>query len=157
VAEEYTGDAYRLIEESLKTARADLDDAQEHLSGLESNWRGNEGALEDATRCVQVCLGKVTTLDGLLKSAVIVDQQESYDAVAVGAHVRVQRDDRDDEVTYFINGVHNRVVEAMPDGSIAMSTMTAVGKALMGHKDGETIVVHPNNWSTVNITILKVW
>ena len=78
--------------------------------------------------------GRIQELEYLLSNAVIVEENDGpYDIVAVGAQVTVQEADYPEE-TYLLVGAK----EADPrNGKI--SNESPIGKALIGHKEGETI------------------
>jgi transcription elongation factor GreA len=84
--------------------------------------------------------GRILELEYILSNAIIVEEQSGKrDLAEVGARVTVQEED-EDPVTYLLVGAK----EAAPrEGKI--SNESPIGKALIGHKAGDSVnVVTPN-------------
>lgn len=79
--------------------------------------------------------GRIQELEAMLKNAKIVEKQHSSSVVGIGSTVTV--DIEGDEIIYEIVGPtesdmeHNRISSESP-----------VGRALLGHKKGDTITVN---------------
>ena len=72
------------------------------------------------------------TLEQMIKNAQLIDEKSKHDIVEVGSHITVEADGRKEQ--YLIVGS----AEASPaDGKI--SNESPVGRALQGHKAGETV------------------
>ena len=71
------------------------------------------------------------TLEQTIKNAVVIDEKSKHEIVEVGSHVTVEADGHKEK--YIIVGS----AEAAPaEGRI--SNESPVGRALMGHRTGET-------------------
>lgn len=78
---------------------------------------------------------RIAHIEGMLKNVKIIDDDEvSTDAVSVGTRVRVLDIEFNEEIEYQIVGS----TEADPDSN-RISDESPVGKALIGHKVGETV------------------
>lgn len=72
------------------------------------------------------------TLEQTIKNAVVIDEKSRHDSVEIGSHVTVEADGHKEK--YVIVGS----AEAAPaEGKI--SNESPVGRALMGHRAGETV------------------
>jgi transcription elongation factor GreA len=87
--------------------------------------------------------GQIQEIEAILKTSEVIEEQASYDEVALGAKVTIQEEGYPPE-TYHLVGRK----EANPrNGKI--SHESPIGKALVGHKVGDVVKVHlPNNNST---------
>ena len=89
---------------------------------------------EDAKNQQAFIEGRIQSLSSLIKNAIIIDEKHSTTQVQIGSTVVVESDDGRE--TYTIVGS----TEASPtDGKI--SNESPVGRALLGHKKGEKVVV----------------
>lgn len=80
---------------------------------------------------------RISELEEMLKTAVVIsDDQIRTDVVNVGTTVRIYNEKWDEEVTYTIVGS----TEAAPLQN-KISDQSPIGKAIIGHKVGETVVV----------------
>ena len=92
---------------------------------------------------------RIVELEEMLKNIVVVSEITT-DAVSVGSKVRVYNEKWDEEIEYAIVGsteadpLHNKISDLSP-----------VGKAILGHKAGETVVVETPQ-GHVNIKILEI-
>lgn len=97
---------------------------------------------------------KIKKLDDYINNAEIVDSsKDSVDksVVNVGSTVKVLDTEYDEEDTFLIVGS----TEANSrEGKI--SNESPVGQALLGHKEGDTVVVDLPNGGTVSYKVLKV-
>jgi len=88
--------------------------------------------LEQAKNDQAFLEGRIMTLEQMIKNAQIIDENEKHDLVEVGSHVTVEADGRKENYTIVGSA------EASPtDGKI--SNESPVGRALLGHKTGETV------------------
>lgn len=94
--------------------------------------------------------GRIQELEYILSNAVIVEEGNARkDVVSVGAHVTVQEDTYDPEIFYIVGAK-----EADPrNGKI--SHESPFGRALMGHKAGETVEAETPGGKT-RLKILKI-
>ncbi len=100
---------------------------------------------EDAKNQQAFIEGRIQSLSSLIKNAIIIDEKHSTTQVQIGSTVVVESEDGRE--TYTIVGS----AEASPtDGKI--SNESPVGRALLGHKKGEKVVVSvPAGASTYKI------
>ena len=93
--------------------------------------------------------GRIRELEGVLANVKVIQNNGPVEEVQVGAKVTIQEEGLDPE-TYIIVGA----VEANP-GNGKVSNESPLGKALMGHKEGDDVTVQaPNGAFTVKV--LKV-
>jgi transcription elongation factor GreA len=97
-----------------------------------------ENAEYDAAKNEQAMLeARIAKLEERLASARVIEKREiSKDVVSVGSKVRLRDLDAKQTVEYRIVGS----AEANP-AELKLSNESPVGKAIMGHKKGETIEV----------------
>ena len=88
---------------------------------------------EEAKRQQAFLEGRIRTVEGLLKSAVLIDASGNKDEVSLGTRVTVQEAGYDPE-TYTIVGS----AEANP-GQGRISNESPLGKALMGRRPGDRV------------------
>jgi len=120
-----------------------IHDAKEH-GDLSEN-----AEYEDAKNEQAFVEGRIQTLEALIKNATLIDEHHSTDFVQIGSTVRVKSDDGTD--SYTIVGS----AEADPaQGKI--SNESPVGRALLGRKKGDRIVVQvpagDDTYTIVSIT-----
>jgi transcription elongation factor GreA len=88
--------------------------------------------LEQAKNDQAFLEGRIMTLEQMIKNAQLIDEKARHDLVEVGSKVTVESDGRKEQ--YVIVGS----AEASPaNGKI--SNESPVGRALMGHRPGETV------------------
>jgi transcription elongation factor GreA len=105
-----------------------IHDAKEH-GDLSEN-----AEYEDAKNEQAFVEGRIQTLESMIKTATLIDENTSTDHVQIGSTVRVTGEDG--EETFTIVGS----AEAKPsDGRI--SNESPVGRALLGRKKGDKVVV----------------
>lgn len=105
-----------------------IHDAKEH-GDLSEN-----AEYEDAKNEQAFVEGRIQTLEGMIKNAQLIDENTSTDHVQIGSTVKVQGDEGTE--TFLIVGS----AEAKPaDGRI--SNESPVGRALLGRRKGDKIVV----------------
>src|SRR4029077_16645235 len=92
--------------------------------------------------------GRIITLEQMIKNAQIIDENEKHDLVEVGSHVTVEADGRKEKYTIVGSA------EASPlEGKI--SNESPVGRALQGHKAGETVKMSVP-WGMIEMKILTI-
>jgi len=121
---------------------ARIHDAKEH-GDLSENAEYEEAKNEQA-----FVEGRIQTLEAMLKSAVIIENSGT-EHVALGSTVIVES--IDGEETFSIVGS----AEARP-ADAKISNESPVGRALLGRKAGESVVVKLPNGSDVNYTIKSI-
>ena len=90
--------------------------------------------LEQAKNDQAFLEGRILTLEQIVKNAVLIEQDGHHDVVEIGSQVTIEADG--ETVQYVIVGS----AEAAPaQGRI--SNESPVGKALLGHKSGDTVQV----------------
>ena len=113
----------------------------ERIAEARSHGDLSENAEYDAARNEQAANElEIAELDYKIKNAVILEENNDKTSVHIGSKVRVYDVDMDEEEVYEITGsteadaMHNKISNESP-----------VGKALLGHKVGDTVkVVAPN-------------
>ena len=134
------------LEEMVNVRRPEIaqriHDAKEH-GDLSENAEYEEAKNEQA-----FVEGRIQTLEGMLKTAVIIEHSDS-EHVAIGSSVTVESDDG--EETFAIVGS----AEARPaEGRI--SNESPVGRALLGRKAGDTVVLKLPNGSDFTYTLTSI-
>jgi transcription elongation factor GreA len=129
--------------EGLERLRADLDEmiavrrpeVAARISEAKEHGDLSENAEYEEAKNEQAFVeGRIAELEHKIKSAVIIDEERPSDHVSIGATVEV--DSEDGPITFTIVGS----TEARPaDGRI--SNESPVGRALLGKKVGEQVVV----------------
>jgi transcription elongation factor GreA len=106
-----------------------IHDAKEHGDLAEN------AEYEDAKNEQAFVEGQIQRLEALIKNAIIIDENHGTDHVQIGSTVKV--DGTDGKEVFTIVGS----TEASPrDGRI--SNESPVGRALLGKRKGESVVVH---------------
>jgi len=123
------------VAERLREAMADGD------AGIDND------AEVDAAKNEQAFVeGRIRELEIILSSAIIIDENATFDIVAIGAKVEIQENGTPPE-KYTIVGA----TEADPKNGY-ISNESPLGEALIGHKAGDLVTVHaPNGEFTVKI------
>ncbi len=94
--------------------------------------------------------GRIQEIESILRNSEVIENKSSYDQVDVGAHVTIQEEGYSPETYHLVGGK-----EANPqDGKI--SHESPIGKALIGHKTGDTVEVKLPNGNTIELEILKI-
>ena len=135
------------LEEMTNVRRAEvaarIHDAKEH-GDLSEN-----AEYEDAKNEQAFVEGRIQTLQALIKNATLIDENHSSDHVQIGSTVTV--DGEDGVETFTIVGS----TEARPSNG-RISNESPVGRALLGRKKGDKVVVHaPAGDMTFAITNIK--
>ena len=120
-----------------------IHDAKEHGDLTEN------AEYEDAKNEQAFVEGRIQTLQALIKNATIIDENHSTDHVQIGSTVAVVSDDGKESFTIVGS------TEAKPtDGRI--SNESPVGRALLGRRKGDKIVVHvPAGDFTYTVTEIR--
>jgi len=94
--------------------------------------------------------GRIMELTGILNNFQIIEEKQTdHGIVDIGKHVTIQEDDFEPE-TYYIVGPK----EADPRNS-RISHESPIGRALIGHKVGETVTAETPN-GAIRFKILKI-
>ena len=127
--------------EGLKKLQAELEDlrttkrqeiADRIHAAMEFGDYSENSELEQAKNDQAFLEGRIMTLEQTIKNAVIIDEGSRHDLVEIGSKVTVEADGHKEN--YVIVGS----AEASPaEGKI--SNESPVGRALMGHRAGETV------------------
>jgi transcription elongation factor GreA len=136
--EELTTTKRREVAERIKDAReyGDISENSEYDDAK------NEQAMLEA---------RILSLEEKLRSATVVDAKDlKNDVVNVGTSVKI-KDDAGKSVTYTIVGS----TEANP-AERTLSNESPVGRALIGHKKGDTVSVQLPNGQERSLTIQKI-
>ncbi|HEY6958878.1 MAG TPA: transcription elongation factor GreA [Candidatus Limnocylindria bacterium] len=127
--------------EGLKKLQAELEElrtakrqeiADRIHAAMEFGDYSENSELEQAKNDQAFLEGRIMTLEQTIKNAVIIDEGSRHDLVEIGSKVTVEADGHKEN--YVIVGS----AEASPaEGKI--SNESPVGRALMGHRAGETV------------------
>jgi len=127
--------------DGLKKLQAELDElrtskraevAQRIHAAMEFGDFTENSELEQAKNDQAFLEGRIMTLEQMIKNAQIIDEKSKHDIVEVGSHVTVESDGRKEKYTIVGSA------EASPtEGKI--SNESPVGRALLGHRTGETV------------------
>ena len=106
---------------------------------------------DDAKNEQAMLEARIATLEDKLRSASVIDAKElKNDVVRVGSQVHV-KDAAGKSLTYTIVGS----TEADPSAN-RLSNESPVGKALVGRKKGDAVVVHLPNGKQRELTVTKI-
>jgi transcription elongation factor GreA len=109
----------------------------ERIAEARSHGDLSENAEYDAARNEQAANeGEIVELDYKIKNATIVEETEDKSSVHIGSKVTVYDPDLEEHETYEITGTTE--ANAMLN---KISNESPVGKALLGKKVGETVIV----------------
>ncbi len=114
----------------------------------------SENSEYDAAKDAQAQIeAEITEMENILLNAEVIDKKKiNNDAVSVGCRVTLYDEDFDEEVQYRISGSS----ESDPRNGV-ISNVSPVGKAIIGHKKGETISVQtPGGKTTYKIVKIEV-
>ncbi|MGH2378631.1 MAG: transcription elongation factor GreA [Candidatus Limnocylindria bacterium] len=118
------------LEELRTKGRAEV--AERIHNAMEFGDFSENSELEQAKNDQAFLEGRILSLEQMLKNAVTIDQNGHHELVEVGSKVVIEADG--EKVEYVIVGS----AEAAPaEGRI--SNESPVGKALIGHRKGETV------------------
>jgi transcription elongation factor GreA len=107
---------------------------------------------DDAKNDQMLLEHRIARLEEQLRNARVIEKKEiSSDVVSVGSTVRLRDVDAKQTVEYYIVGS----AEANPSES-KLSNESPVGKAIMGHKKGETVEVTTPRGARLKYKILEI-
>jgi transcription elongation factor GreA len=93
--------------------------------------------------------GRIQELDYVLSNAEIIEDSASRDVIRVGLKVTVQEEGFDPEVYYMVGA------KEADSRNNKISNESPFGKALMGHKAGETVIAETPG-GKITLKILKI-
>ena len=114
----------------------------------------SENSEYDAAKDEQAQIeAEITEMESILLHAEIIDKKKiTSDKVNVGCKVKLYDEDFDEEVEYRISGSS----ESDPRNGI-ISNVSPVGKALIGHKKGDSVTVQtPGGATTYKIIAIQI-
>jgi transcription elongation factor GreA len=127
--------------EGLKKLQAELDElrtakraevAERIHAAMEFGDYSENSELEQAKNDQAFLEGRIMTLEQTIKNAQLIDEKTKHEIVEIGSHVTVESDGSKEKYTIVGSA------EAEPaKGKI--SNESPVGRALMGHRPGETV------------------
>ena len=120
------------LEEMLNVRRREI--AQRIHDAKEHGDLSENAEYEDAKNEQAFVDGRIQTLEAMIKNATLIDEHTSTDHVQIGSTVKVDGDDGVE--TFTIVGS----AEAKPAAG-KISNESPVGRALLGKKKGEKVVV----------------
>jgi transcription elongation factor GreA len=146
-----TPEGYRKLEDELQhltqVRRPEIAKAI-HEAKLDGDVSENAG-YEEARRQQAFLEGRIMTIEAMLKNAVIIEPNGSSDIVGLGSRITVVEDGWEPE-SYTLVGS----AEADP-GAGRISNESPLGKALMGHRVGETVAFQTPG-GTAEVEILSI-
>lgn len=94
---------------------------------------------------------RIRYLERMIETAVVIDDASAVDEIGLYDRVTVYCADIDEEEVY-------RIVTTMREDTLngLISRESPVGKALLGHRAGETVTVHAANGYTYEMEIRRV-
>jgi len=119
-----------------------------HEAKMDGDVSENAG-YEEAKRQQAFLEGRIMTIEAMLKSAVIIESKGPSETVVLGSTVTVVEEGWEPE-TYVIVGS----AEADP-GSGRISNESPLGKALLGHRVGDSVVYEAPGGS-IKMDILRI-
>jgi transcription elongation factor GreA len=129
--------------EGLKKLQAELDElrtakraevAERIHAAMEFGDYSENSELEQAKNDQAFLEGRIMTLEQTIKNAQLIDEKTKHEIVEIGSHVTVESDGGKEKYTIVGSA------EAEPaKGKI--SNESPVGRALMGHRPGETVTM----------------
>lgn len=149
----YTPEGFKELTDELnylKTVKRE--EIKEAIAVAKSFGDLSENAEYDEARTEQAkAEARITELEALVENAIVVDESKiDTSVISLGSTVVVYDEDEDEEIKYSIVGSN----ETNPlSGKI--SDQSPIGKALMGKKEGETVLVD-TPVGTVTMKILNV-
>ncbi len=94
---------------------------------------------------------RIGRLENLLKNVTITDGTTRGDIITVGSTIRLQKDGDNKSYVYTIVGSEEA---DMSQGKV--SNMSPIGSALLGHKQGDTVMVStPKGVNTYQVAAIK--
>lgn len=114
----------------------------------------SENSEYDAAKDEQAQIeAEIAEMESILLNAEVIDKKKiNNDVVSVGCKVKLYDMDFDEDVEYRITGSS----ESDPRNGV-ISNVSPVGKALIGHKKGETVVVKtPGGDTSYKIVSIEV-
>ena len=134
------------LEELRTTKRTEV--AERIHAAMEFGDFTENSELEQAKNDQAFLEGRIMTLEQMIKNAQVIDENTHHEQVEVGSHVMVESEGSREQ--YVIVGS----AEAAP-GEGKISNESPVGRALLGHKAGETVKLSVPA-GTVEMKILAV-
>ena len=124
--------------EHVKTARA--------LGDLSENFEYHAAKKEKNAN-----ESRIRYLEKMLRTAEVIEETAVEDEIGVNKTVRVRKEDTGEEVVY-------RIVTPVRGSSLRglISIESPIGKALMGHRTGDTVTVQTGAGMCFDMTVLSV-
>lgn len=128
-------------------------EVSEHLKAAREYGDLSENSEYDAAKAEQSRLeSKIALIEETLRTAKIIkDSKKKKGEIAVGSTVVVYDPEFDEKNTYKLVGT----LESNPDNGL-ISNESPIGKALIGHKEGEEVNVTTPDGGTFVVKILEV-
>ncbi len=149
-----------LTPEGLEKLKAELEDlttnkrreVAERIKDAREYGDISENSEYDDAKNEQAMLeGRIASLEEQLRSATVIDPEDiTTDVVGVGAAVKIKDEAGKSEIYTIVGSA-----EADPKQK-KLSNESPVGRALIGHKKGDTVSVQLPNGSARKLTIQKI-
>lgn len=112
----------------------------------------SENAEYDAARNEQAANeGEIVELEYKVKNAEIIAENSDTSVVHLGSKVKVFDPEFEEEAEYVISGTTEVDIQHN-----VISNVSPVGKALIGHKKGDTVSIVPENGEEYKLKILEI-
>lgn len=154
MAKEYrlTQEGYNKLEEELEqlktVARRDIAEKIKVARGYGDLSENSE--YDDAKNEQAKIEARIADLEVMLKNAVVTEGDSSSGEVTIGSKVKILNKMLDKEFTYTLVGSYQS-----DPASGKISDESPVGKALMGHKKGQTVIAATPN-GEIELKIISV-
>ncbi len=94
---------------------------------------------------------RIRYLEKVLRFGVLIDDESAEDEVGLNDTVTVYfEEDEEEEIFRIVTSIREHSLEGL------ISNESPLGKALMGHKEGERVMVRMENGSSYYVTIRKI-
>lgn len=129
------------------------DQIVERIAEARSHGDLSENAEYDAARNEQAANeGEIQELDYKIKNAEIIEENDDTSHVHIGTAVTVYDEELDETETYIITGTTEFNI-----AENKISNISPVGKALVGHTEGEKVTIQPEgNNPSYTLLIKKI-
>lgn len=135
----YTPAGFQALQDELhELVTVKIEENKKDISTARSFGDLSENSEYDEAKQEQAALhARKAELEDLIRNAIVIDESEiDYSRISVGSEVVLYNQERQKEFTYRIVGSY----EADP-ASGKISDVSPIGQALLGAKEGETVVV----------------
>ena len=130
----------------------------EQLQFARSQGDLSENSDYDAAKARQAEVeNRIAKIQKVLSEAIIIDDSSNSDIIGLSSLVRIRRLDNNKESLYqIVASIEAKPNEVKENGSVTISNISPLGKALTGHHVGEKVLVNsPKPYSVEILEIIK--